>query len=148
MGILDFIRTAVSSAAVGAIAGGIFVYLMLTPDPPGPSGNTVSVTQVSGDTIEHENLTTTGNSVTFTTTAAGAGVIHTEIPKTLIPEARYWMEKTNAVSLSSGYDLARQQQITLMYWRRWGFLSAGIGLQARIGDRVEPGVAIGGMWWF
>ena len=86
----------------------------------------VKVTQVSGEKIEHKGFNYTGSNITFGTEAQGKGKIITEIPKTNIPEARYWIQNTNAVSFE--FIQTDHRIYGLSYLKRWNNFSIGGGL--------------------
>ena len=104
----------------------------------------VKVTQVSGEKIEHKGFSYKGSNITFGTEAKGKGEIFTEIPKTNIPEARYWMENTNAVSLELIF--IDRRIYGLSYLKRWNNFSAGGGVLLSE-DKFE-GVKFQAEYWF
>lgn len=145
---LEKARIAAISGLLGALIAGVAVYVWTLPGRHTERRETVNIRQISGEPITHRDLRIGRDSVTFTTTAAGPGIIETDVQKTIIPEARYWMQRTSGISAVVGYDLARQRHISFMYWRRWGSFALGAGGMATVGTRIEPGVQIGAMLWF
>ena len=145
---LEKARIAAISGILGALIAGVAVYVWTLPESSPEAGKSVSVRQISGAPISHSDLRIGSDTVTFTTTADGPGVIQTDVPKLIIPEARYWMQRTSGISAVVGYDLARQSHFSVMYWRRWGSLALGAGAMATVGGRIEPGVQIGAMIFF
>ena len=105
----------------------------------------VTVTQVSGEKITHDGFNYTSDRITFSTHAEGSGEIITEIPKTNIPEARYWMENTNGVMLELLFT-EEDRIYGASYMRRWGNFSAGGGVL--FSEKKFEGVKIQGMYWF
>ena len=104
----------------------------------------VKVTQVSGEKIEHKGFNYKGSNITFGTEAKGKGEIFTEIPKTNIPEAKAWMQNTNAVMLE--LILIDRRIYGLSYLKRWNNFSAGGGGLVS-GKRFE-GVKLQTEYWF
>ena len=105
----------------------------------------VKTTQVSGEKIEHSGFNYKSGNIKFTTKAEGKGEIITEIPKTNIPEARYWLEDNNAVMLE--LLLTEEDRIYgIDYMRRWGNFSAGGGVL--FSERKFEGIKIQSMYWF
>ena len=145
---LEKARIAAISGLLGALIAGVAVYVWTLPGRPPDARKTVNIRQISGEPITHSDLRIGRDTVTFTSTADGPGVIETAVPKDIIPEARYWMQRTSGISAVAGYDLARQSHFSLMYWRRWGSMAIGAGAMASVGERIEPGVQIGAMIWF
>lgn len=104
----------------------------------------VKVTQVSGEKIEHDSFIYKGNSIKFSTKADGKGEVITEIPKTNIPEAKAWMQNTNAVMLE--LILTDRRIYGLSYLKRWNNFSAGGGVLMSE-DKFE-GVKFQTEYWF
>lgn len=104
----------------------------------------VKVTQVSGEKIEHKEFNYKGSNITFGTTSQGKGEIITEIPKTNIPEARAWMQDTNAVVLDLLYTDHRIYGLS--YLKRWNNFSVGGGILLSE-DKFE-GVKFQTEYWF
>lgn len=104
----------------------------------------VKVTQVSGEKIEHDSFNYKGNSIKFNTKAEGKGEIITEIPKTNIPEAKAWMQNTNAVVLDLLYTDHRIYGLS--YLKRWNNFSVGGGILLSE-DKFE-GVKFQTEYWF
>jgi hypothetical protein len=144
---IDLIKTAAGFFFIGALAGVLLTIYFFNQDE-NYSVNSMSVKQISGDAIEHTKFSTTGSNISFTTTSHGSGVIETQIPKNMIPEAKNWIERINGISFVGGYSLNRQSSYSVMYWRRFNRISIGAGMQATIGSRIDPGVCLGGMWWW
>lgn len=104
----------------------------------------VTVKQVYGEKIEHAEFNYKGDTITFETEAQGKGKIVTEIPKTNIPEARYWMQNTNAVMLE--LLLIDRRVYGLSYLKRWDNFSVGGGVLLSE-DKFE-GFQIQAQYWF
>ena len=104
----------------------------------------VKVTQVSGEKIEHKEFNYKGSNITFGTTSQGKGEIITEIPKTNIPEARAWMQDTNAVMLE--LILIDRRIYGLSYLKRWNNFSAGGGVL--VSEGKFEGVKFQAEYWF
>lgn len=104
----------------------------------------VTVTQVSGEKIEHSGFNYKGSNITFGTEAQGKGKIITKIPKTNIPEAKYWMQNTNAVALELIF--IDRRIYGLSYLKRWNNFSIGGGILLSE-DKFE-GVKIQTQYWF
>lgn len=104
----------------------------------------VKVTQVSGEKIEHSDFDYKGHSIIFRTEAEGTGKIITEIPKTNIPEARYWIENTHAVEAE--LLLIDRRIYGLSYLKRWNNFSVGGGVL--MSDEKFEGVKIQAQYWF
>ena len=104
----------------------------------------VKVTQVSGEKIEHDSFIYKGNSIKFSTKAEGKGEIFTEIPKTNIPEAKAWMQNTNAVMLE--LILIDRRIYGLSYLKRWNNFSAGGGIL--LSEEKFEGVKFQAEYWF
>ena len=104
----------------------------------------VKVTQVSGEKIEHKEFNYKGSNITFGTTSQGKGEIITEIPKTNIPEARAWMQDTNAVMLE--LILIDRRIYGLSYLKRWNNFSAGGGIL--VSEGKFEGVKFQAQYWF
>lgn len=113
------------------------------PEPPAPEE--VTVKQISGEKIDHSDFDYKSGSVKFKTKAEGKGEIITEIPKVNVPEARAWMQDTNAVMLE--LLLTDTDRIYgLSYMKRWNNISAGGGILVS-GKRFE-GVKLQTEYWF
>ena len=104
----------------------------------------VKVTQVSGEKIEHKGFSYKGSNITFGTEAKGKGEIFTEIPKTNIPEAKAWMQNTNAVMLE--LILIDRRIYGLSYLKRWNNFSAGGGVL--VSEGKFEGVKFQAEYWF
>lgn len=104
----------------------------------------VKVTQVSGEKIEHKGFNYKGNNITFGTEAKGKGEIFTEIPKTNIPEAKAWMQNTNAVMLE--LILIDRRIYGLSYLKRWNNFSAGGGIL--LSEEKFEGIKLQAEYWF
>ena len=104
----------------------------------------VKVTQVSGEKIEHSGFNYKGSNITFGTEAQGKGKIITEIPKTNIPEAKYWIENTNAVSLELIF--IDRRIYGLSYLKRWNNFSIGGGVL--LSEKKFEGVKLQTQYWF
>lgn len=131
---------------LGFIGGMLFNYPFAPSDKE--IQKQVKVIQISGEDIEHHNFKVEKDKITFTTQSQGVGVIQTEIPKVIIPEAKYWMERVNCVQLTVGALYADQQFNALYgvgYYRRWGRFSAGGSVLLA---RKYFGAQIGGQIWF
>ena len=104
----------------------------------------VKVTQVSGEKIEHSDFNYKGSNITFGTEAQGKGKIITEIPKTNVPEARYWMQNTNAISFE--FIQTDHRTYGLSYLKRWNNFSIGGGLL--LSEEKFEGVKLQTEYWF
>lgn len=104
----------------------------------------VRVTQVSGEKIEHKGFNYKGSNITFGTEAEGKGKIITEIPKTNVPEARYWMQNTNAVAFE--FIQTDHRIYGLSYLKRWNNFSIGGGLL--LSEEKFEGVKLQAEYWF
>lgn len=104
----------------------------------------VTVTQVSGEKIEHKEFNYTGSSIKFGTKSEGKGEIITEIPKTNIPEARAWMQNNNAVMLE--LLLTEKKMYGLSYLKRWNNISAGGGVI--VSEKKFEGIKLQAQYWF
>ena len=132
------------SHAACVIAGGFFFYVYTLPDRKTTAQTTVK--PISGEPLTIERTKIERDTVNIVTSYPGRGESEIVIVKRDIPEARYWIERVNSVSVVAGYDLARESYLQAMYWRRFGFFSFGAGLSARIGDRIEPGIVAGAIY--
>lgn len=104
----------------------------------------VKVTQVSGEKIEHDNFDYKGKVIKFKTESEGKGEIITEIPKNNIPEARAWMEDTNAIVFE--ILLVDRRMYGITYLKRWNNLAVGGGILVS-GQKFE-GVKLQTECWF
>ena len=104
----------------------------------------VKVTQVSGEKIEHSDFNYKGSNITFGTEAQGKGKIITEIPKTNVPETRYWMQNTNAISFE--FIQTDHRIYGLSYLKRWNNFSIGGGLL--LSEEKFEGVKLQTEYWF
>lgn len=120
----------------------------------------IKVTQLSGEKISHEDYNFKGSTITFTTESEGKGKIKTEIPKTLIPEARSWMTKLDGIE-ASAILLYQNKLLTpyynIGYWHRFGSICIGPALMFSlpisygsklIDSRGSIGVKLGVIGWF
>jgi hypothetical protein len=133
---------------IGAIFGGVSVFFMLRV----PVGNEESIktTQISGEKILHSNLKTSGSNIEFMTQAEGAGVIKTEIPKMMIPEAKAWMMYNHGVSVGIMYQydfLVHQFRPTFMLGYSYRFSRVALNLGV-CGSQNSVGGSVGGSYWF
>lgn len=119
----------------------VLIYFLKTPES---AVKDVKVTQVSGEKIEHSGFNYKGSSITFGTEAQGKGKIITEIPKTNIPEARYWMENTNAVDIEM--LLVDCRIYGLSYLKRWNNFSVGGGVL--VSEEKFEGIKVQAQYWF
>lgn len=126
---------------VGAICCALSVNLFKTRNLPLEE---VKVTQVSGEKIEHSGFNYTKGTIKFTTEAEGKGVIITEIPKTNIPEARYWLQNNNALQFE--LLLLDHRVYGVSYLRRWDNISAGGGVL--VSEKRFEGVKTQVQYWF
>ena len=137
----EFIYGFVSASLIFGFCLIVYVFYM----PSEEALKEVKVTQVSGEKIEHSGFNYKDGKIKFTTKAEGKGEIITEIPKTNIPEARYWIENNNAVMLE--LLMTKEDRIYgASYMRRWGNFSAGGGVLVS-GKRFE-GVKLQTEYWF
>ena len=104
----------------------------------------VKVTQVSGEKIEHDSFIYRGNSIKFSTKAEGKGEVITEIPKTNIPEAKAWMQNTNAVMLELIF--IDRRIYGLSYLKRWNHFSVGGGVL--LSEEKFEGIKLQAEYWF
>ena len=104
----------------------------------------VKVTQVSGEKIEHSDFNYKGSNITFGTEAQGKGKIITEIPKTNVPETRYWMQNTNAISFE--FIQTDHRIYGLSYLKRWNNFSIGGGLL--LSEEKFEGIKLQTEYWF
>ena len=104
----------------------------------------VKVTQVSGEKIEHDSFIYKGNSIKFSTKAEGKGEVITEIPKTNIPEAKAWMQNTNAVMLELIF--IDRRIYGLSYLKRWNHFSVGGGVL--LSEEKFEGIKLQAEYWF
>ena len=132
------------SFVTGLLVGALSCFLLLTMTDKKQELKEVKVTQVSGEKIDHSNFDYSGATVKFNTVAQGKGEIITEIPKTNIPEAKAWIENTNAVMLE--LMLIDRRIYGLSYLKRWNNFSAGGGALVSA-DRFE-GVKLQAEYWF
>ena len=87
----------------GIITGAAGLYLLLNFYTVKQSADFITIKQISGEKIIHDNYDFSGRSIKFKTIADGKGEAETEIPKTLIPEADNWMNCVQSINLSFGY---------------------------------------------
>ncbi|MCL2154088.1 MAG: hypothetical protein FWH53_00330 [Leptospirales bacterium] len=132
---------------VGLITGiviTVVIFLFYINKNPHPLDD-VKVTQVSGEKITHSDFNyTEKNRISFTTQADGKGEIHTEIPKSNIPEAHAWITKNHGVLFD--VLLVDQRMYSISYFHRWGSLSFGAG--PVFSEKKVEGVKIGGQYWW
>lgn len=91
---------------------------------PKPIKRGIQTTQISGEKIRNLNFRNQGDSISFTTVADGKGVAQTTIEKTVIPEAKYWIKKTNCFQISYYSDY----RIGTAYLKRFNSYSIGAGV--------------------
>ena len=112
----------------------------------GTGDNKITTVQKWGEKISVSNWNTSGSTIKFTTTAEGAGVSETIAPKTIVPEARAYIEDRNCMFVLGGtlvYDRKCDPFAGAEYLRRFGsafagggaFISRGgiIGLYGKVG---------------
>ena len=130
-----------------ALAVGGFFWLGSSDPEPGPVQ--IVTRQISGAPIYHTDIRDRGKVTTFTTTAEGPGVIQTDFPKIMIPEARKWMEAVHGVSALVGYSARGTKSVEGIYSRRWGSaaLSGGIRAEVRSGGEIDAALLLGGTYW-
>jgi hypothetical protein len=156
---LATIRNIIVSFTVGAAIGAGAMYFIpkLIPDK---SLDAIKITQLAGEKITHRDYDFKGKTITFITESEGKGKIKTEIPKTLIPEARYWMTKLDGIEVSA-FLLYQNKLLTpyynLGYWHRFGSVCIGPGVvfslpisygSKLIDPRGSIGVKLGVIGWF
>ena len=156
---LDKTRIIAISFIIGSAitAAGMYFIPKLIPNK---AANSIKVTQLSGEKITHDDYNFKGSSITFTTESEGKGKIKTEIPKTLIPEARSWMTKLDGIE-ASAILLYQNKLLTpyynIGYWHRFGSICIGPALvfslpisygTKLIDSRGSVGVKIGVIGWF
>ncbi|MBN2157906.1 MAG: hypothetical protein JW807_00820 [Spirochaetes bacterium] len=147
------------SLVIGAVLGAAAVYFIPKLISK-KSSDSIRTTQISGEKISHRDYGFKGKSITFTTEAEGKGKIKTEIPKTLIPEARSWVQKVHGIE-ATVYLLYQDQFFTpyyhLGYWHRFGPVCIGTGIvfslpvsygNRRIDSRGSIGLKLGLIGWF
>lgn len=117
---------------------------------PSASGINESITTVqkSGKKITVSNWDTSGSTIRFTTSALGVGTAETTVPKTIIPEARSYIEDVNSINGMAGilvYDRSIDKFIGAEYMRRKENISFGgggfVSLKGIIGTYVKAGSA-------
>lgn len=137
----EFIYGFVSASLIFGFCLIVYVFYM----PSEEALKEVKVTQVSGEKIAHSGFDYTSGSIKFGTKSEGKGEIITEIPKTNIPEAKYWLENNNSIMLE--LLLTEEDRIYgIDYMRRWGNFSIGGGVL--FSEKRFEGVKIQGMYWF
>jgi hypothetical protein len=104
----------------------------------------VTVTQVSGEKIEHSGFNYKAGTIKFSTHAAGKGEIVTEIPKINIPEARAWMQNNHAVMIE--LLLVEERNYGISYLRRWENFAVGGGVV--VSEKNFEGVKVQAQYWF
>jgi hypothetical protein len=106
----------------------------------------ILIKQIQGEKIQHSNLNYKGEYISFNTISEGKGIIHTQIPKTNIPEAYSWVYKNHCLQFGLFYHynnkLFRSYSLTYLY--RQNSFSFGAG--PIFGDSV--GVNIIFQYWF
>lgn len=126
----------------GLLSGLLVILLFRNPDQV-PLKD-VKVTQISGENITHTSFDyNRKDRISFITEATGKGKALTEIPKTNIPEARAWMEKTSGVQGNVMYY--DHMVFGISYWRRYGSFSVGAGL---LGSTEGLGIQAGAQYWW
>jgi hypothetical protein len=131
----------------GILIGSLVTGLIFSRFISGSEKNTpeeVKVTQVSGEKITHSGFNYKNSSIKFKTEAEGKGEIITEIPKTNVPEARKWMQNTNAVMVE--LQLIDRRIYGLSYLKRWDNFSAGGGVL--FSEKKFEGIKIQTGYWF
>lgn len=131
---------------IGLMAGSTGMYWYHLPAAGGEDPG-VTVTRLTGERIAHHDIKVNRNSITFRTTAEGKGEALTEIPKRLVPEAREWMDKVNAVQVTASQEFYDGffPEYGVMYWRRFGWISTGAGVR---GSARSAALEAGVMVWF
>jgi len=131
---------------LGLLAGSAGMYWYGLPEAGGEDTG-VTVTRLTGERIAHHDIKIQRNSITFRTTAEGKGEALTEIPKRLVPEAREWMDRVNAVQVTAALEWSGGffPEYGVMYWRRFGRLTAGAGAR---GSARSTALEAGVMVWF
>lgn len=131
---------------IGLMAGSVGMYWYHLPAAGGEDQG-VTVTRLKGERIAHHDIKINRNSITFRTTAEGKGEALTEIPKRLVPEAREWMDRVNAVQVTAALEFNDGffPEYGVMYWRRFGRISAGAGAR---GSARSAALEAGVMVWF
>jgi len=119
---------AMTMCACGGFALGIFF-----ASPRETSGNlsAITTTQKEGAAVTVAGWNVSGDSIRFTTTAEGAGVSETVAPKTIIPEAKAYIERVHQINAVSGvllYDRTSDPFAGGEYLYRYMNFSAGGGM--------------------
>lgn len=131
---------------LGLLAGSAGMYWYQLPEASGED-QSVTVTRLSGNRISHYDVKVEPQSITFRTSAEGPGEALTEIPKRLIPEAREWMDRVNALQVTAALEFSNgfYPEYGVMYWRRFGKFSFGVGAR---GSARTGALEAGAMYWF
>ena len=119
------------SFLVGFAAGLSILFFMDRTEPD--IIEKVKVRQISGEKINHKDFKMKRNSITFITESEGKGIIETEFPKTIIPEARAWLQRNNGIQLDYTvlyHDNQFHQIYGIGYLRRFRSFAAGLGIKA------------------
>lgn len=151
------------SFAIGLIIGissAFLVYHFTKPMADETQKAKIITTQIAGEEIKHDNWSFKGQDIVFQTEAKGPGIIKTEIPKALIPEAASWMTKNQAIQIQFIYlvdlsirPLSATPYLSVSYWHRFNSLSIGGGPVVALDYRtLKPllnwGLNAGIMIWF
>jgi len=104
----------------------------------------VTITQVSGEKIEHKGFNYIGSTIKFGTKSEGKGEIITEIPKTNIPEAKAWIQNNNAIMLE--LLLLEERNYGVSYLRRWNNFAVGGGVV--VSEKSFEGVKVQAQYAF
>lgn len=126
---------------------GIVLAVLIMKDRSAPAKE-IKITQLSGEKIEHDKFKLTKSSFLFNTKAQGKGEIQTEIPKKIIPEAKSWIEKVNAIQINiflDYYENDFHKKYDILYWRRFGQFSIGGGI---VFSEDSLGISTGVQYWF
>ena len=124
--ILESFKKILVSFIAGIVVGLVSVYFFQKKD--NYTGSEVVVRQISGEKITHDNFNFRGGNITFKTTSLGAGVIETDIPKALIPEAYNWMNRVHTLTFTLGLTNTQTPYYGIMYGYRMGRLTLGGGI--------------------
>jgi hypothetical protein len=112
---------------------------------PATDAKKFEVTHVSGKRIEHRDIRVDAKSISFRTIAEGKGEALVKIDKTIVPEAREWMNRVHAIqaTVSLEYNNGFFSEYGVMYWRRMGRLAVGAGARGSARSAaIEAGVMI------
>ncbi len=108
----------------------------------------ISTKHVAGAKILHHNWIQDKHRVSFITESFGKGKIETSFPKTIIPEAKSYIERIHCLQVTySGIFVNNEYHhgASISFWRRFGKISVGGGVQFSSGS---VGFNIGSQIWY